>query len=267
MGINQLREWRRVERMRSKYRKLFKPVFQKALDAQIKPFLNDIKFIDPNNTTFQDVLVDNSQIEKAYLKLYKEVGLEFSQTERDRFLKSRPNKIQIKADAFSESQFILDLQQYLSSGLVGQNIVTIGDTSKEHLQKLLNEIIKEVQEQGLGTSAAQTMLRDKLVGQWHADMRHRTDRIVRTEVSSASNWGQFKGVQSTGIPFDKFWTASFDERTRKAHFDANGQKKNINEPFIVGGEKMMYPLDSSLGASAGNIINCRCVTTYSVKDI
>lgn len=32
-----------------------------------------------------------------------------------------------------------------------------------------------------------------------------------------------------------------------------------NEPFIINGYKMMFPLDDSMGAPIDEIINCRCV--------
>ena len=35
------------------------------------------------------------------------------------------------------------------------------------------------------------------------------------------------------------------------------------EPFVVDGERMMRPLDD--GASAGNVIRCRCVMTFDVQ--
>jgi len=261
------REWREVERRRGKYRRLFKKVFQKALDKQIEPFLKDIQFINPNNTTFQDIPIDNTGVEKAYVKLYKTVGLDFAEDERDKFIKSAPKRMQTKADEFTNSEFNYIVEQYLRTGLVGANITSVGDTSQEHLQKLLNQIILEVQDQNLSTSVAQTMLRDRLKSRWHRDMRFRTARIVRTEISAASNWGQIEGVKSTGLPTNKFWVAAFDERTRQAHADANGQMRDINQPFEVGGELMMQPLDSSLGATASNIVNCRCTTTFQLKSM
>jgi hypothetical protein len=46
------------------------------------------------------------------------------------------------------------------------------------------------------------------------------------------------------------------------HVAANGQRVGIMEPFIVSGQLLMYPGDSSLGASKGNVINCRCLSLY-----
>jgi len=52
------------------------------------------------------------------------------------------------------------------------------------------------------------------------------------------------------------WVANLDERTRPAHISANGQIKNYNEKFFVGGEFLKYPADPN--ASMANTINCRC---------
>lgn len=56
----------------------------------------------------------------------------------------------------------------------------------------------------------------------------------------------------------KTWMSILDKVTREAHLDAHGQEVDVHEPYTVGGEKLMQPLDSSLGASIGNIVNCRC---------
>lgn len=45
--------------------------------------------------------------------------------------------------------------------------------------------------------------------------------------------------------------------SRFNHLAADGQEKK-NGIFIVSGESLLFPGDTSLGASIGNIINCRC---------
>lgn len=57
----------------------------------------------------------------------------------------------------------------------------------------------------------------------------------------------------------KSWFTMLDGRVRKAHNQAEGQTVLKSQPFIVGGELLMYPGDTSLGASMWNIANCRCV--------
>lgn len=56
----------------------------------------------------------------------------------------------------------------------------------------------------------------------------------------------------------KVWMTILDGKERASHQDADGQRVGVNDPYIVQGERLMYPGDISLGASADNIINCRC---------
>lgn len=61
----------------------------------------------------------------------------------------------------------------------------------------------------------------------------------------------------------KEWHTVGDERVRRGHADADLQKRNNKESFTVSGESLKYPGDTSLGASLGNVINCRCAAIYS----
>ena len=56
----------------------------------------------------------------------------------------------------------------------------------------------------------------------------------------------------------KTWVTIGDKKVRPAHQAANYQTVPENEPFIVMGESLMFPGDSSMGASIGNLANCRC---------
>jgi len=62
----------------------------------------------------------------------------------------------------------------------------------------------------------------------------------------------------------KTWMAILDDHTREDHADADGQEVAEDEPFEVGGEELMEPMDDSLGASPENIINCRCSSVTSL---
>jgi hypothetical protein len=73
-------------------------------------------------------------------------------------------------------------------------------------------------------------------------------------------------VRGDGQP-TKVWESVGDDRVRDAHLEADGQEVPISEPFIVDGESLMFPGDPSLGASAGNIINCRCSVSYNTAEI
>lgn len=60
----------------------------------------------------------------------------------------------------------------------------------------------------------------------------------------------------------KMWQDVRDNRERPTHIKVGGSIVPINEPFVVGESLMMFPKDESLGASAEEIVNCRCTIEY-----
>lgn len=71
----------------------------------------------------------------------------------------------------------------------------------------------------------------------------------------------------------KTWRSQGDSRVRREpkskfdHLEADGQVVPLDQPFVVSGEQLMWPGDTSLGASLGNVINCRCSAIYDVPSI
>ena len=109
-----------------------------------------------------------------------------------------------------------------------------------------------------------------------ADLRRRiTDmeiesaiRAARTAVTAAENGGRqatYEKAAEMGIDMEREWIATKDHRTRKWHGIADGQRVCMEEAFTVGGEKLMFPGDTSHGASGWNIYNCRCSVKAVVK--
>lgn len=93
-------------------------------------------------------------------------------------------------------------------------------------------------------------------------------RAARTATTAAANGGRTASYQQAagmGIKMTREWLAVHDGRTRFNHGMADGQRVGVNEPFTVGGEKLMFPGDGSMGASGGNIYNCRCQIKGQIK--
>ena len=94
-------------------------------------------------------------------------------------------------------------------------------------------------------------------------------RAARTGVTAAQNAGRmdsYIAAEKMGIKIKKRWMCTKDARTRLGHALADGQTKPVDEPFIVDGEKMMFPGDKSMGAHGYNIYNCRCSMRTVEKD-
>lgn len=83
-------------------------------------------------------------------------------------------------------------------------------------------------------------------------------RIVITEGHRINQQGFLDAsheAKDKGADVVKQWDSTLDGNTRPAHRIADGQIKELDEPFIVDGEKMDAP---SIGGSARNVCNCRC---------
>ena len=92
-------------------------------------------------------------------------------------------------------------------------------------------------------------------------------RAARTAMTNAQNAGRQDGYEDAarmGITVRKRWIATKDMRTRPEHGAVDGQTVPYDQPFDVGGEKLMFPGDSS--GSPGNIYNCRCTMRTVEKE-
>lgn len=86
--------------------------------------------------------------------------------------------------------------------------------------------------------------------------------IAENESNTVMNYEQLQEALASGKT-KKTWFSVKDNNVRDTHVLVDGETKPISEPFIVGGSKLMYPKDTSLGASLTEIINCRCSVQYS----
>ena len=91
-------------------------------------------------------------------------------------------------------------------------------------------------------------------------------RVARTEVNCCYNKAAHEAYWDSGVEY-KYWISSHGPNPRLEHIDVEADTADapipIDEPFRVmtadgREEEMMYPGDDSLGATAGNIINCEC---------
>ena len=91
-------------------------------------------------------------------------------------------------------------------------------------------------------------------------------RSARTIVTGAECKGRqdsYKRAKNDGIILRKYWLATYDKRARDWHKEAGNdytEEKaiDIDDFFIVDGEKMLHPGDAMHGASGHNLYNCRC---------
>jgi len=93
--------------------------------------------------------------------------------------------------------------------------------------------------------------------------KKRSATIARTETHNAAMAAVEAALKYKNIRIgSKTWVAIRDARTRPTHAAVGGTTVPFDQPFTVGGAQMMRPGDASLGAGAGEIVNCRCSILY-----
>jgi HK97 family phage portal protein len=174
----------------------------------------------------------------------------------DEFAKRTYAALSGKSMKDADDPWWLAIRDYVGTQ-VAERVTQVAQTTRE----LIRSAIQQSIDSGEGVYQAQGRIRKLYLEQI---IPHRSEVIARTEIIAASNHGSYIAAQSTGLKLRKSWLSSRDSRVREWHASADGQKVAMDEPFRVNGERLMYPGDTSLGASGDNVIQCRCTQTYEV---
>lgn len=140
--------------------------------------------------------------------------------------------------------------------------IDIALDKKWNAQKITSEIT-----QGILTGESIPKIAGRL--QNVTDMnRNSAIRNARTAITGAENAGRvesYRYAESIGITLQKEWLATLDDRTRDEHRALDGQRVDVDEPFEVGGEKIMFPGDPS--AEGYLVYGCRCSLASAVEGV
>lgn len=89
----------------------------------------------------------------------------------------------------------------------------------------------------------------------------RAETITRQECSrilEAASQARMEKAAEVVPGLQKQWKHGVSRVPRLSHLAAVNQIRDVNKPFMVGGEALMYPKDPA--GSPGNTINCSCYT-------
>lgn len=168
------------------------------------------------------------------------------------------------------------LRPYINNRATEQARV-INETSSNQLNKFLAEAAAATV--AAGKELNNSKLAKETSKRFRADGKSRSDTIAMFETQAVAEESKdietnslvsagavIAGVLMTGQNTVKTWNTILDNKTRFAHAMADGQVVPVGDPFLVDGEFLMQPGDTSLGASLSNVINCRCGSVVSVID-
>jgi hypothetical protein len=201
-------------------------------------------------------LIQEDPISRIFRGIYVTVGVDFAE-----FIHRQV--VQLKAPDPQRLNFFERAMERFAINMAADRIRAITNTSKAFVRSVLSQAARD----GWGPSKISVALRQG----WNALTRRRSILIARTEMITASGHAALVGAryaqQATGIRLRKEWMARLDGRERDSHRAAHRQRVGMDEAFTVGGHSMEAPGDSSHGAPAEEICNCRCTVVFRrIKD-
>ena len=148
-------------------------------------------------------------------------------------------------------------------GHISEVVDDIERVTAEHLAVLVvltdevtRDIASESEEQSMESEDREKKLESEQY--WLSDDRARY--IAEEEANTAFNDSDFEEASENYST--KTWNTMLDAFVRKDHRKMEGVTIPIDELFMVGDSFLLYPRDTSHGASLRQIAGCRCWLTY-----
>jgi uncharacterized protein with gpF-like domain len=144
--------------------------------------------------------------------------------------------------------------RYVASEAIRQRITDVSEGTRASIV----DGVRRGYEDGLGQAGIGALILENVPS---ISVR-RANMIARTETHGAANAGADAAIREEGLEYRREWMAGSDARTRDSHRRADGQDVGADEPFSVGGTRLMYPGDP--GGRASETINCRCAVAFVI---
>jgi len=254
LGRLELNEKKQV----SRWKRYLKGEYFKGVDS----------FLNTGSEREFTTLFQRPDIENLYIELYEEVGLDFAKwyaRSFDKFLEKQAGNESTWRTTFSR----------IGQTEAGSKISIVGGTALKELKKNIGNLFKDPEFQSLGRKQQGRILQNR----FKSITEYQAQRIVRTEATSAANEGIMQSAQDIfpKASLVKEWISSQDGRTRSFnrgdksdHLNMNGKVVGFDQTFAVPEfgrvVQMKKPADFRSGASAHNIVNCRCSVAVYPKE-
>jgi len=159
------------------------------------------------------------------------------------------------------------ISKYIRRRSIDQSRIILNTTQK-NMQSAAEVVISETADQIERSINSSAILSRNLRSRESRIAQLETQAVAEATKSAESDIFSRKEpltLQKPKDPVIKEWVTVGDERVRPAHVSADSQLQRIEDFFLVMGQQLRFPGDTSFGASAGNVINCRCSSVYSKK--
>ena len=246
-----------------------RPQIRKYNNKIIREFARQYKF-DGN---ILNVNLFDDELNEILSEHYKKTNRLFS----DRIRPNLPDDVTATDEESNAIEAALAIY-FLSKA--SETTKEINNTNRNELIESVNQANEDELTEGL-TGTERTIVVATVASAFaNRKFNGRVDTIATTETQLAAETAKateaevLSGLQPsiTGgspvqVDVNKRWVTVGDSRVRPAHVSADFQERKLTQPYEVGGELLRWPRDRDLGASPGNVINCRCSSTIFEKDI
>jgi hypothetical protein len=189
-------------------------------------------------------LDETGYLGKWWQGLWTEVGVPMAKT--------TARDLRAMKAAEEEDLWLGQLRRYATTR-AGNEIVVVTGTWKKSLVELVRTFMAENLTVGI-----EKLTKEIYNGYLATLEKWQCRRIAQTEAMIGMADASAMAAETLGIRFTKQWAISGLGNTRSSHELMDGVIVDEDEPFVLPGGMLMYPHDTSLGADAGEIINCAC---------
>jgi len=145
-------------------------------------------------------------------------------------------------------------------------LFSVLDSSRKISATSNSDMTKAMDKAGGDAKAAHSKLKRRGVTRSATIAVTETQRAAEgTKQTTAEEIGRTVAIVAFLTQITKTWITRMDHRVRVIHAFAEFQEVPASDPFIVDDEFLMYPGDTSLGASAKNTVHCRCNSIQEFK--
>jgi hypothetical protein len=233
-------------------RKVLIKVRQPVLDMAENTSLEHLKTMIPH-------LLQVQSMNDHLVKIWQEVGGRFAFDTEKKIIRGKK-----KAQADDEAK-LSDWQRRMKVYASERSLLkaqAILNTEQEAINRVIDGVIKQTLDEGLGIIESRRLLKDQLESELTTIENWQAQRIAMTEVGSAQNTGSFQAAQENSEGVMKEWMFIPGLKTyRENHqeFEAMGpQNMDYDYDTINGG--LQFPGDEN--GTAEQTINCYCSIVY-----